>query len=403
MSLEFVTYKFYWLFVVSILLFLLLSFRFFRVKHSALYAVIFSAAFMTTYKHGIVRADMPHITTFVSGLFVYLSVYVMFMPSALSVGHTARKLLKLSAYAYLSAMLWLLLAETGLVPEKVAYLTAKFTDKLYIPHTNINPLLSACTSIKNLATPESRDVVRTNYLPEKFTRAISDRTAAVYPWELSYLMDIGRYKYMPVPQAYTAYTPWLDAQNANFFADDNTAPDFVIMNMRTIDGRFALVECPLTWTEIFTHYSPVLQDGNMFLLERGEAREFSQGYTYVQEFSGQDIIPVPDTGDYCMMKADIPLNFTGQLARIFYKIPPLDMCVEFQDGRKLTKRVLAEQLAGDTLISPLPTDDASFLAFMTGDISTGRVKSISFTGQGRKFYSDRIGIVFTEIKELPRP
>ena len=123
------------------------------------------------------------------------------------------------------------------------------------------------------------------------------------------------------------------------------------------------------------------------------------GGLITREFPSDETVIIPDA-DYCLMRLELPLSLLGHLAEIFYCIPRLNMRVEFQDGRVITKRVIAGVLSNETMISPLPEDEDSFEAVMAGDSKAGKVKSIRLEGPGLKYYAPEMKITFMEMIPL---
>lgn len=270
-------------------------------------------------------------------------------------------------------------------------------------NASTNPFFEFYDGIRSFgSSPEDKREAR---LPSEFIKAVSQDTAAIYPMEISFTEDIQNYKSMPVIQAYSAYTSWLDEQNAEFYSATN-APKFIVFNTEAIDERFPLIECPQTWFEIFRNYDVKLHkdikfsdsDSGLFLLERRPERKFKSEKKITHTYSRNDVISIPDTDNLCIMNADMKLNLMGKIMKTFYKIPAVLMTAEFKDGRVITKRVLPDVLRNDTIISSLILDDNDFLCFMNGDLSAGKVKSIKFTGDGIKYYSDEIAITFRELE-----
>jgi hypothetical protein len=74
---------------------------------------------------------------------------------------------------------------------------------------------------------------------------------------------------MPVLQAYCAYTPYLDARNAAYFQKGARAPTFIVFGLRTIDGRWPLIESPMAWTAIYENYDIHICDEPYLLLKGG--------------------------------------------------------------------------------------------------------------------------------------
>ena len=75
------------------------------------------------------------------------------------------------------------------------------------------------------------------------------------------------------------------------------------------------------------------------------------------------------------------------------------MTAEYADGRKAFGRVLIDVMNNETIISNVILNDEEFMSFMNGDMNTGKVKSIQFSGNGLKYYSDEISVTFTELTE----
>ena len=396
-------------FIVLIILFLFLlrTFDFHKIKHSNSidYILIFAVSVFAAFKHSFVRAD--HYRIFISTLCIYGAVYVLFMKHELAESFgTSRAMKKLMCIFFVITLII-----TPDVHNKARdYLIRNFatdnrttiiTHNFYrlVRTSLLNPVHELCNAVKNVKDSGSLALkdVRQRKLPEDFKAAIQDSKTTVYPWLISYRHDISNFVPMPICQAYSAYTSWLDNMNAKFFSDDDTAPRFIVFNLDAIDNRFPLIECPATWLEIFRHYRINRISGKEFLLERSKARELKAKEISTQRYSRNGTISIPSTKNYCLMRINLKLNLLGQLAKILYKIPYVNMRVEFTDGRIITKRVLIETLANETLISSLPLDEESFTAVMSGDRQVNRVKAFTLEGPGLKWYNSSMEVTFTEI------
>lgn len=91
-------------------------------------------------------------------------------------------------------------------------------------------------------------------LPKEMLNEIGNDTVTIYPWEVSYIEN-NNINFIPMPifQAYTAYTPYLDNLNANFF-DNNNSPKYIIFEWQDIDGRLPLTDTPKTFRNIYNNY-----------------------------------------------------------------------------------------------------------------------------------------------------
>ena len=368
----------------------------FKIKQSLKYASLFAVPVFGAFRHAFTRAD-GHVLIFIPILFIMMSVYILFMPNKLKISGLFSKFLKVClcvmfAFSFITS-------STGLN-------NADYRFKQIIYNALTNPLFELGCNISSASDLRSIHDERELKLPSEFLRIISDDSTAIYPFEISYAHDIPNYKSMPVFQAYTAYTSWLDKQNAEFYAASN-APKFIVFDVRTSldhrykDNRFQLIECPETWFEIFRNYEIRLHDltnQHLFLLERRESRKLELGKIITQTYSISDVIEIPNTNtNLYIMNVDMNLNLAGKLMKTFYKIPEVLMTAEFEDGTAVTRRVLPEVLRNNTIISNLILNDYHFASFMNGDMSAGKVKSIRFSGEGLKFYRDEMSITFTEI------
>lgn len=390
----------------AVILFIILQrFSFFRTRHSLSHIMIFAASLFMLFKHGFVRAHNYH--EFAQLFYVYTSLYILFMKDELAVSIKFDRFMKsCMCILFCSTLLMSCLITTDTLSAKLESLSINphISEKIFY-HTKTflaNPLTTFIEQVKAVRIHDKVQDDRKFHMPESIKHNISGQSFAVYPWEISYIADMhDNYKTMPIFQAYSAYTVWLDEQNAKFFADDNTAPNFVIFNLNSIDGRFALLECPQTWLEIFRHYriNMISSDDisvHDFLLERRRPQKLITRKISTERFSRDEKISIPDTKSYCLMNLHMPMNLTGKLAKLFFKLPEVFMTVEFDDGRIITKRIIIDTLAGDTLINLLPIDEDSFAQIMNGDMNTNRVRSFSFNGPGLKYYSNYMEVSFSE-------
>lgn len=369
---------------------ILIKADFFRIKHSFKYAMLFAIPVFGLFKHAFTRAD-GHMLMFMPNLCCWLSVYVLFMHHELHMRRLFSKILKVCLCAAFAVSF--VVSLTGLND-------ADYRFQFVIRNALTNPLFEFWNNVSSVRDIKDIKDARELKLPSEFIETISNDTMTIYPFEISFAEDIPNYKPMPICQAYSAYTSWLDEQNAEFFSEDN-APKFIVFNTDAIDARFPLIECPQSWLEIFRRYAIRLHDmdKHLFLLERREERKLESHNKITQIYSRDDVIDIPTRERLCIMNADMKLNLMGKFMKLIYKIPAVLMTAEFDDGRLITKRVLPEVLNNDTIISHLILDDKNFASFMNGDMSTGKVKSIRFSGDGLKYYASDITIKFTELTE----
>ena len=408
--------------LMTIILFLFLKiFSVTKAKHKLNYALIFLVPVFFLYKHAFVRMGVDR--NFVPLMYIYVSLYIFFMDDEIKFSHLTSRLMKV----FICVFFCMSLIISGLGIENDT--SEQFINKaLYFSRINsemgakikryftplttkfiTNPVIDSVRKIINaydlMNSPEKYDQ-REFKTPAKFIDRVRTRKTTIYPWEISHAQDfLDTYSTMPEPQAYSAYTTWLDQQNANYFADNTNAPYYVIFNTDAIDNRFPLIECPLTWLEIFKNYRITDTDKLIinneekteFLLERTTPKNFKINEISSKHYSRDETITIPSTNKYCLMKLDMKLSILGQAAKFLWKIPAVHMEAEFIDGEKITKRIIPDVMKNDTLISSLVLDEDSFAEIMNDNLSINRVKSIKFSGDGLKFYNATITITFSEL------
>lgn len=127
------------------------------------------------------------------------------------------------------------------------------------------------------AIERSRTNLRPQVLPEALTQRLAQGTVDCYPWDYTYIPanDLA-WRPRPVIQSYASYTPWLDAQNANFFRDGKGA-DRIIWHfandrwgghMASPDDRYQLNDEPQALLEMLDNYTWTAGNDQVAILER---------------------------------------------------------------------------------------------------------------------------------------
>ena len=87
------------------------------------------------------------------------------------------------------------------------------------------------------------------------------------PWDVAQIRANGwLWKPRPVFQSYAAYTPALDAIDAEHLT--GVAADFLLVSWKAVDGRHPFLDEPLTWHERLNSYQTDLHDRDLLLLKR---------------------------------------------------------------------------------------------------------------------------------------
>lgn len=227
-------------------------------KHLAAFAGALAGPLFLEFKHSFMRQDshVGILFTFTPLLLLTVLCFVRFEfagPSRRSAGPV------LAGCAGLALILapWFLIV--GLQDYQAG-------TRLF-PGRTVTDLFSF-SSLKQRLIAESQAGLAPDRLSPDLMARLEGRTVTIYPWETAYAAaNVMRHKPMPTFQAYLAYTPWLDALNAEFFAA-GSRPDVVLFHWDAIDGRHPLLDCPSTFLAIYLNYELEHRFGPLLLLRK---------------------------------------------------------------------------------------------------------------------------------------
>lgn len=327
---------------------------------------------LMSYKHAFVRSD--HMRAALNGMLIFLSIIPAFLRwDKVRENVGKRKTLYITL---LSVVVSIAVIQNGF-------------DSINIVNRIRNRVFELPVTLKNVMNQELENI---NPLPKPILEEIGDASVTIYPWEISYCMS-NDLNYVPLAtlQAYSTYTPYLDRMSAEKIWD-REAPEYILFSLDTIDNRWPLIECPQTWEAIKNNYYIQLQEGDLFLLKRKNNIDTIK-YDLVQtsEYSLNDIIELNDC-DYIKIFAD--LNSGGKLAKIFWKIPEVNMHVFYSNGIEATHRVLLDMFSEGVGIGTLATTNETLIDILNDTGHMGSVDKITFEGKGIKFYRENIKVEF---------
>src|SRR5262249_51590376 len=116
-----------------------------------------------------------------------------------------------------------------------------------------------------------REELARRYALPRIAARVGDAPVDAFSYEQGVVL-LNRLNWTPRPifQAYSAYTPYLQAINAQFFASES-APKYLIFQLLGFDGRLPVLEDGQALLEVVKRYHPVLTEGSNLLLERNRA------------------------------------------------------------------------------------------------------------------------------------
>lgn len=344
-------------------------------RRNGLYFILFLGAAFVTIKHGIVRGD--HIRIIPSVFALYCSIYVLFMKS------DVKDFLQ-GWRKYAACLLCLLFV----------IFPMRHMDKSNV----LQPLESGWAHVQTVrrissVTFQEADL-RKDVLDPAFSREIGRHSMTVYPWDIA-LYNSGEHVFRSIPVfPINSGTTFLDGKNGEFFAAED-APEYVVLNLNTVDNQYPLINCPALWTQVSRHYDVLDYDGLNFLLKRRQVMpEVAEHELESRMVGREDTITIPVDAPQVMLKLEADLSIKGKLAKIFYKIPEVNMDVVLSDGTVMHHRILLDVLRNPVRIDAIPSEPADFVKIMDDAPDIRKVREIRFSGNGLKYYKDRMKITF---------
>lgn len=194
----------------------------------------------------------------------------------------------------------------------------------------------------------SRERLAPQTLAPNLRSRIGDAPVDVYPWEISFLIQNDlHWRPRPVFQSYTAYTPWLDERNRNFFASQD-APEFILWHARDllgIDGRYLLNDEPRTLYQIMRHYRLELENPEgPQLLKRSPRPMFCEWVNRGRVTAGwQTWLAVPDhESGILRARTTFQRGAWGHMLKLLYKEGPVFIEYETRDGQVRKHRLVID-------------------------------------------------------------
>lgn len=363
-------YDSWWIFaVIMVILYFALLFFEWRNGETWGWLLIFAPAFFMVYKHGFVRAD-GHIEITLSGVLWILSLFWL-------VKRRPEHKKKSQKVIFISVILAIacipIVLKGNFVKSSVEKVNQNYGSITHGIHELISPT-------------EQSDIFE---IPSAFQKIIGDDTATVYGWEISALKD-SNINYIPMPtlQTYESYTPELDKKSAALLTGDN-APTYIIFSIETMDNRIPIVEVPETWRAISNNYYVCAYVDSSLLLKKKHDKNIVNTIDYEKSMTVEKDSVIEIATDYDVISISTEKNLRGKIASLFWKTPEVTAKIEFEDGSSEEGRVILENLQGGIPVNALPSSLGEVIDILNKpDACHKKIKSISFGGDGIKYYKD---------------
>lgn len=265
---------------------------------------------------------------------------------------------------------------------------------------------------KEALNAESREFLHLYTLPQDWLQLIGDRAISIFPWETAYAPANNlNYKPFPVIQAYSAYTAPLDAVNASFLENPETAPDFILVEWLAINGRHVLMDVPAMWLSLYKWYDVERQKPPPFpfsLLKRRKMPRFHD-FELIEgrEYTLGDFIEIPVTDYPVVLKLSMNLNVFGSFSKILFRVPEVTMDIVGTAGHRVY-RIVPDTLVNGLFVNFLPISLRDVYFLTNEHQTTSKIYGIDLSGEGLPLYKKTLHVEFYKIPgihicELPPP
>jgi hypothetical protein len=174
------------------------------------------------------------------------------------------------------------------------------------------------------------------------------------------------------------------------------------VNYAAIDGRDPLWEAPATWRAIFTHYEvrrADLEQNILLLRRRRDPVEGAPQAVARAQFTAGEWVNVPPSDTPLYARIEMPLTWRGKLWRTLYRVPPVNIEVVYESGRRNTRRVIPDVAGNGLLINALPIW-VNELADLFACRSRDRVRQFRLLGDGAAFLRPSLEVTW---ESFPAP
>lgn len=220
-------------------------------------------------------------------------------------------------------------------------------------------------------------------------------TVDVYPDDLSTIFANGlTWSGRPVFQSYSAYTPVLEAANAQHLLGA-TAPDTVFFEIAPIDGRLASLEEASSWPILRSRYA-ISEVGPRYIVMKRQRPVVLADPTLLSEgpFLLNAPIPVPHSDQPVLAKVGIGQSLAGRVLSTLFRSPTMQIELTLDNGTVVTRRYIPAMGTTGFIVSPFVESNESFVRLAKDDANQLRVTSVRFVSNTPWFWTRQFRVEF---------
>jgi len=243
-------------------------------------------------------------------------------------------------------------------------------------------------------------------LPERLRQTIGNSTIDIYPWELSFVEANNlHWTNRPVIQSYSAFTPYLDGRDAQFFRS-RKQPDFILWHhewylgggMGSIDARHVFFDEPQSVKQIVTSYELADAQGNLTLLKKRSLPltiRKSIGQTMQVGWNTWVQIPKKEK-DVVEVSIEFQPSFILKLWQGLFREEPVMITLKYASGEEGSYRVVPQNLVSGIWINPFVATTNDFRQFLK-EKKGKEVVAIRLSGNGYDRFASPIFLSWRQV------
>jgi hypothetical protein len=362
-----------------------------RARATSIFGLVNAGTIALAFKTGFVRHDVWHILPF------WATATVLEAALALVAWSDARAIAGARRGVVRAVACWCaLLAVATMVKVALAApplttwctnrdMLASAIARVHDPAVMAERVVRAKEEIR-AAHPLDRDTLR--FLEGKSVDVFTTEIALIYGYDLEWSPR-------PVIQSYQAYTPTLDAWNAQHM-NGASAPQAVLYAPNTVDGRYAPWDEPATFWKLVTGYRFVRRTDEFAVLERNDEQprvETVDLGTVKTRFGAVVSVPVFERG-YVLAEVAIKHSRLGHLLALAYKSSPVFVTFKLKSRGRHTHRFVPPTGTHDLLVSDYAGSVQDISALLDGSARVP-IERFSFRADHPWEFKDSITVKFT--------
>jgi hypothetical protein len=236
-------------------------------------------------------------------------------------------------------------------------------------------------------------------LPAAITTAIGAAPVCIFPIELAYgPANHLNLQLLPVLQAYSAYTPYLDGLIAAYMEDSGRSPRQILFEWRSIDGRHPLLDVPAASLALYRNYQPEVVDSGYLVLRRLAVPRFgAPQLRETRELRLGRPFPVPPSQRRLIGRIHLQLTAWGTMRKFLFRIPEVSLSAATNRG-VLKVRVPPDVMQDGIPLNFLPWDLDEARELLGGGMPATKVESLTIEGPGAAYLRAAASV---EILEIP--